>query len=81
MNSHHTSSLSDSIGAKELSSVLQSTAAIKGFPSNVQFQVLEACASGYNLQMMIMTGFAGLQVLAVGLSRWKDQISVVSKKQ
>ena len=77
MNSHLTSSLSGSIGAERLPSVLQSIAAIKGFPPNVQLQVLKAFASGYNLQMKIMTGFAGLQVLAVGMIWRKDQIKVV----
>lgn len=78
MNSHLTSSLSRSIGAERLSEVLQSTAATKDFPPQVQKQVLEAFASGYNLQMKIMTGFAGLQVLGVGLLWRKKQISVVS---
>ena len=81
MNSHLTSSLSGSIGAERLSSILQSTAAIKGFPPNVQLRILEAFALGYNLQMEIMTGFAGLQVLAVGLIWRKDQIKVVVKEE
>ena len=80
MNSHLTSSLSSSIGAERLSEVLQSITATKTFPLQVQIQVLEAFASGYNLQMKIMTGFAGIQVLAVGLLWRKKQISVVGER-
>lgn len=80
MNSHLTSSLSNVIGAQRLSAVLQSTAAIKEFPPEVQVEVLQAFASGYNTQMKIMAGFAGLQVLAVGLLWRKKQISVVGEK-
>lgn len=80
MNSHLNSSLSSSIGAERLSAVLESTAAIKGFPPNMQREVLGAFASGYNLQMKIMAGFAGLQVLTVGLLWRRKQISVTGKK-
>lgn len=80
MNSHLTSGLSSSIGAERLSEVLQSITAAKEFPPQVQIQVLKTFASGYNLQMKIMTGFAGLQVLVVGLLWRKKPISVVGEQ-
>ena len=80
MNSQLTSSLGSLIGAERLSQVLESLKATEDFPPQVQRQVLEALASGYNLQMKIMTGFAGFQVLAVGLLWRKKQISVVGKQ-
>ena len=79
MNGHLTSGLRSSIGAERLSEVLQSITAVKTFPPQVERQVLEVFASGYNLQMKIMTGFAGLQVVAVGLLWRKKQISVVGQ--
>ena len=79
MNSHLTSNLSSSIGAERLSEVLDSITATRTFPPLIQEQVLKAFASGYNLQMKIMTGFAGLQVLMVGLLWRRSQISIVGK--
>ena len=67
MNSYLTSHLSQSIGSENLSAVLQSTKAIEAFPLDMQRLVLEKFAEGYDLQMKILTGFAGLQVLCVGL--------------
>ena len=67
MNSYLTSHLSHSIGAEDMAAVLQSTAAIKEFPPAVQRLVLEKFAEGYSLQLKILAGFAGLQVLCVGL--------------
>ena len=80
MNSHLTSRLSSSIGPERLSEVLQSITATNTFPPLVQEQVLKAFASGYNLQMKIITGFAGLQVLVVGLLWRRNQISIVDKQ-
>lgn len=85
MNSFLTSRLSDSaIGPERLAAVLETTAVIREFPREMQIEVLTAFAEGYNLQMKIMTGFAGVQVLAVGmLWQWKGkkQIRVVEKKK
>lgn len=67
MNSYLTSHLTHSIGAENLSAVLQSTDAIKAFPLDMQRLVLEKFAEGYNLQMKILAGIAGVQVLCVGL--------------
>lgn len=67
MNSYLTSHLSHSIGSEGLAAVLQSTVAIKGFPPDVQRMVLQKFADGYDLQMKILAGFAGLQVACVGL--------------
>lgn len=85
MNSHLTSHLSLAFGPEYLAAVLQSTGAIKGFPVDVQRLVLETFAEGYNLQMKMLAGFAGLQVLCVGLL-WRGkaqggQISVVEGKE
>ena len=85
MNSYLTSHLSHSIGSEYLAAVLQSTEAIKAFPIATQQLVLENFAEGYNLQMKILAGFAGLQVLCVGLL-WRGkaeggQISVVDGEE
>lgn len=85
MNSRLTSHLSYSIGSEYLAAVLQNTEAIKGLPVDVQRLVLETFAEGYNLQMKMLAGFAGLQVLCVGLL-WRGkaqggQISVVEGKE
>ena len=85
MNSYLTSHLSHSIGPEYLAAVLQSTEAIKGFPVDVQRLVLEKFSEGYNLQMKILAGVAGLQVLCVGLL-WRGkaqggQISVVEVEE
>lgn len=84
MNSYLTTHLLHSIGSEYLAAVLQSTEAIKGFPVDVQKLVLEKFAEGYDLQMKILAGFAGLQVLCVGLL-WRGkgqggQICVVEVK-
>ena len=85
MNSYLTSHLSHSIGSEYLAAVLESTEAIKSFPIDTQQLVLEKFAEGYNLQMKILAGFAGLQVLCVGLL-WRGkaeggQISVVEGEE
>ena len=85
MNSYLTSHLSHSIGSDYLAAVLQSTETIKAFPVDTQQLVLEKFAEGYNLQMKILAGFAGLQVLCVGLL-WRGkaergQISVVEGEE
>ena len=67
MNSYLASHLSHSFGSEYLAAVLQSTEAIKGFPLDVQRSVLEKFAEGYDLQMMILAAFTGLQVLCMGL--------------
>lgn len=80
MNSYLASKLSSSIGAERLAAVLQSVTAAQSFPPHAQRLVLEALSSGYNLQMKILTGFAGVQVLAVGLLWRNKQISVVGER-
>ena len=77
LNNHLTSSLTGVIGADELSVLLQSTASLAQLPAGVQAQVLAAFSDGYNLQMIIMTAFAGAQLLTVGLLWRNPQISVV----
>lgn len=81
MNSSLTSRLTGAIGPERLAAVLLSTAAIQGFPLEMQKSVLDAFAEGYNLQMKIMTGFAGLQLMSVGMLWRKKQISVVGKSK
>lgn len=68
------------IGPERLAAMLQSTAAIHEFPPEMQKFVLDAFADGYNLQMKIMTGFAGVQLLAVGLLWRKKLISVMGTR-
>ena len=80
LNNHLRSSLAGLISAEELSVLLQSTASIRLLPPEVQAQVLAAFSDGYNLQMKIMTGFAGAQLLTVGTLWRKNQISVVGEK-
>ena len=85
MNSYLASHLSHSIGSEYLAAVLESTEAIKSFPIDMQQLVLERFAEGYNVQMKILAGFAGLQVLCVGLL-WRGkaeggQISVVEGEE
>ena len=85
MNSYLASHLSHSIGSEYLAAVLESTEAIKSFPIDMQQLVLERFAEGYNVQMKILAGCAGLQVLCVGLL-WRGkaeggQISVVEGEE
>lgn len=80
MNSTLTSRLTHTIGPERLAAVLQNTAAMREFPTEMRKSVLHAFADGYNLQMKILTGLAGVQLVAVGMLWRKKQISVVSKK-
>ena len=80
LNNYLTSHLTGLLGAQELSVLLQSTASIGVLPPEVQSRVLAAFSEGYNLQMKIMTGFAGAQLLTVGMLWRKNQISVVGEK-
>lgn len=80
LNNHLKSSLAGLIPAEDLSKLLQSTASVRLLPAGVQAQVLAAFSDGYNLQMKIMAGFAGAQVLTVGALWRKNQISVVGEK-
>lgn len=77
LNNHLKSALAGVVSAEELSNLLQSTAAIRLLPADVQAQVLTAFSGGYNLQMKIMAGFSGAQLLTVGALWRKKQISVV----
>ena len=79
MNSTLTSRLTHAIGPERLAAVLQNIAVMREFPSEMQKSVLDAFADGYNLQMKIMAGFAGVQLMTVGLLWRKKQISVVGK--
>ena len=80
LNNHLRSSLTGIISAETLDALLQSTASIQLLPPEMQRQVLAAFSDGYNLQMKIMTGFAGAQLLTVGLLWRKNQISVVGEQ-
>ena len=81
MNNRLTSQLINLIGPEALSSLRQSTAATRNFAPSVQNQVLTAFAEGYTLQTRILIGFAGVQVLLVGMLWRKQQISVVGEKR
>ena len=80
LNNHLKSSLAGLVSADDLSKLLQSTAAIRLLPTELQARVLAAFSDGYNLQMKIMAGFAGAQLLTVGTLWRKNQISVVGEK-
>lgn len=80
LNSHIKSSLEGVVSAEELSELLKSTATIRFMPAEMQAQILTAFSDGYNLQIKIMTGFAGAQLLTVGALWRKNQISVVEEK-
>lgn len=80
MNSTLTSRLTRAIDPEKLAAVLQSTTALRDFPTEMQKLILNAFADGYNLQTKIMAGFAGAQLVTVGMLWRKQQISVVSQK-
>ena len=80
LNNHLRSALAGVIPTDELSRLLQSTASIGALPADVRRQVLTAFSDGYNLQMKIMAGFAGAQLLSVGALWRKNQITVVGEK-
>ncbi len=80
LNNQIKSSLAGVVSAEELSELLKSTASIRLMPAEVRAQVLAAFSDGYNLQMRIMTGFAGAQLLTVGALWRKNQITVVGEK-
>ena len=80
LNNHLRSSLAGVIPASQLAELLKSTASIRLLPDEVRIRVLQAFSEGYNLQMKIMAGFAGAQVLTVATLWRKKQISVVGEK-
>lgn len=73
MNGFLHAHLNDAIGPEKLAAVLQDTALIQTFPVKMQGSILSAFARGYNFQLKILAGFAGLQILAVGLL-WKTRL-------
>lgn len=80
LNNHFRSSLVGVVTADQLSALLQSTATIRHLPPGVQAQVITVLSDGYDMQMKILAGFAGAQLLAVGTLWRKKQISVVGEK-
>lgn len=80
LNNHIKSSLAGVVSAEELSQLLKSTASIRFMPAEVQARILASFSDGYNLQMKIMTGFAGAQLLAVGALWRKNQITLLEEK-
>ena len=80
LTSYLKSSLAGVVSTEELSTLLQSTSSIRLLSPHIQDKILVAFSDGYNLQMKIMTGFAGAQLLAVGAIWRKQQISVVEEK-
>ncbi|EKG16605.1 Major facilitator superfamily domain general substrate transporter [Macrophomina phaseolina MS6] len=81
MNNYLSSHLPDAVGGTSSSTFLQSVEAIRQYPQDVQAQIIRAFAEGYNLQMKIMAGIAGFQVLVVGMLWRNPQIRVVSRKK
>ncbi|KAL0260906.1 hypothetical protein SLS55_004598 [Diplodia seriata] len=68
-------------GASAAHALLQSVGSVGELPPNVREQVLRVLAEGFNLQMKIVAGFSGLQVLMVGMLWRKNQIRVADKKE
>lgn len=81
LNSHVKSSLEGVVSAEALSELLKSTATIRLMPAEMQAQILTAFSDGYNLQMKIMAGLAGAQLLTVGALWRKNQISLVETRE
>lgn len=80
LNNHFRSSLVKVVTADQLSTLMRSTATIRLFSPEIQAQIIQVLSDGYNMQMKIMAGFAGAQLLTVGTLWRKKQISVVSEK-
>ncbi|KAL1642365.1 hypothetical protein SLS58_005439 [Diplodia intermedia] len=68
-------------GASAAHALLQSVGSVGELPPDVREQVLRVFAEGFNLQMKIVAGFSGLQVLMVGMLWRKNQIRVAEKKE
>ncbi|GKZ36121.1 hypothetical protein AbraIFM66950_007028 [Aspergillus brasiliensis] len=70
------SHLRQSLSAEQMLSVLHSTEAVSSLPPSVQNLVRGTFSASYNLQMKILAGLAGGQVLASLLMWEKEQIIV-----
>ncbi|KAF4636426.1 hypothetical protein G7Y89_g1666 [Cudoniella acicularis] len=77
MSNYLTSHLEGVVSAEQFKTLLQSTAAIRTFPADIQLKVLAVFSEGYRVQMQILIGFAGAQILAVGMLWRKPQIALV----
>lgn len=67
LNSYIKSQLSISLSKEQMALLLQSTAYIPTFPPELQALVKDVYARAFNLQMKVVVGFAGAQVLALPL--------------
>ncbi|OJJ67087.1 hypothetical protein ASPBRDRAFT_661755 [Aspergillus brasiliensis CBS 101740] len=70
------SHLRQSLSPEQMQSVLHSTEALSSLPASVQSLVRGTFSASYNLQMKILAGLAGGQVLASLLMWQKEQIIV-----
>jgi hypothetical protein len=73
-NSFIRSDVSSFLSGNQVDSLLKSTSYITTLSPTVQISTRDAFSAGYNLQMKILAGFAGGQVLSSFLMWRKDQI-------
>lgn len=79
MDNYLSANLPAGVSGLSASSPLQFVEALHNYPPDIQAQILTRAAEGYNLQSEIMAGFAGLQVLIVGMLWRKNPIRIVKK--
>lgn len=70
------SRLGDQLPPSQVDAILQSTEMLTSLSPSTQDLVRQAYSAGYNLQMKILAGFAGGQVIASGLMWQKQQVMV-----
>lgn len=70
------SRLADILSDSQVNSVFSSAGAIASLPPNTQVNVRAIFSDGYDLQVKILAGFAGGQLLSALLVWRKDQIRV-----
>lgn len=81
LNSHLKSQLPSVLQPEQVSAVLDSVQMVATFPPDVQIQVLEFYAEGYNRQMKAAGAFSVAQLLSAGLLWKKDQVRFLRDAQ
>lgn len=76
MNSNLNRTLPQVLTDQELFRVFQSTDAIAMLGEPVRTEVKETFLKGYNMQLRILVGFAGAEVLATLLMWQEDQVKI-----
>ena len=76
-NAHVTDNLSQFLPSDQIALLSQSAASIASLPANVQTLARDTFAGGYDLQLKILAGFAGGQILGLALMwQGKGQVRV-----